>query len=306
MTQNSELVVIIILNLNKKEDTLKCLESVFKLDYFPYEVVVVDNGSIDGSVEVISDAFPEVHLIRSANNLGVSGGRNLGIDYANNNFQYKYLFFLDNDTLVEKGSLSELINAIRMDMDTGVVAPKSYRMTSSQVIASAGGIGINLYSGSIYDIGSGEFDKGQYDQPKFITSFAGSAFLVSRDVLTEIGWFDEIFNPYGWEDVDFSLRAREKGFKILYVPKALVYHKGGKVGRGEAIPEYERYKVRNFFYLMKRHTSLLQWICFVCFIPLKAIFVIIEGVCNGNYKVVSAQLRGVLDLVRNKMSYFQR
>src|ERR1700751_2384714 len=98
MAQDPELVVIIILNLNKKQDTLECLESVFRLDYSPYEVVVVDNGSTDGSADAISKVFSKVHLIRSANNLGVAGGRNLGIQYANNNFQYQYLFFLDNDT----------------------------------------------------------------------------------------------------------------------------------------------------------------------------------------------------------------
>ncbi len=305
MTQDPELVVIIILNLNKREDTLKCLESVSKLDYSHYEVVVVDNGSTDGSAEAILNAFPDVHLIRSANNLGVSGGRNLGIEYANNNFQYMYLFFLDNDTLVDKESLGELIKATRKDKQIGIVTPKGYMMFPPHVITSAGGININLYAGSVYDIGSGEVDKGQYDQPKFVTSCAGFAFLVKKEVFSQIGWFNEIFNPYGWEDVDFSLRARKRGFKILYVPKALIYHKGGKVGRGGALPEYEKYKVRNFFILMKRHTNSLQWICFVCLIPLKAIFLIIEGVYHGNSKVVLAQFRGFLDLFSNKLSYFQ-
>ena len=297
-TEDSGLVVIIVRNLNKKEDTLKCLESVFKLDYFPYEVVVVDNGSTDGSAEAISKTFPEIHLIRSANNLGAAGGRNLGIEYANNNFQYKYLFFLDNDTLVEKESLTELVKAIRKDKQIGLVTPKSYRMSSPQVIASAGGIGINLYTGSVYDIGSGEVDKGQYNHPKFATS-CGGLVLVKKEVFSQIGWFDEIFNPYGWEDVDFSLRAGKRGFTILYVPEALIYHKGGKVGRGQ-LPEYERYKVRNLFILMKRHTNLLQWICFVCLLPLKSIFLLIRELYHGNTKVVLAQFSGFSDLFRKK------
>jgi GT2 family glycosyltransferase len=301
MTQNSELVVIIILNLNKKEDILKCLESVFKFDYSPYEVVVIDNGSTDGSVEAISKTFPEIHLIRNASNLGVVGGRNQGIEYANNNFQYKYLFFLDNDTSVEKESLSELVNAVRSDKQIGLVTPKSYMMSSSQVIASAGGMGINLYTGFIYDIGSGEVDKEQYDQPKFVTSCAGLV-LVKKEIFSRIGWFDEIFNPYGWEDVDFSLRARKKGYKILYVPKAVIYHKGGKLGRGKALPEYEKYKARNLFILMKRHTNLLQWICFICLIPLKSIFLLIGELYHGNVRVIVAQFRGFFELFRKKRS----
>lgn len=297
--EDSELVVIIILNLNKKEDILECLEGVFKLGYSPYEVVVVDNGSTDGSVEAISKAFPEVHLVRSANNLGVAGGRNLGIKYANDNFQYKYLFFLDNDTLVEKESLSELIRGIQKDKQVGLVTPKSYRMSLPQVIASAGGIGINFYTGSVYDIGSGEVDKGQYDQAKFVTS-SGGLVLVKKEVFYQVGWFDEIFNPYGWEDIDFSLRAGKGGFEILYVPEAVIYHKGGKGGRERVLPEYEKYKVRNFFILMKRHTNLLQWICFVCLIPLKCIFLLIGELSRGNARVILAQFSGFFDLFKKK------
>jgi hypothetical protein len=294
MAQDSKLVVIIILNLNKKEDILKCLESVFKLDYSPYEVVVVDNASADGSVEAISIAFPEVHLVRSIKNLGAGGGRNLGVRYANDNFNYKYIFFLDNDTQVEVSSLTKLAEALEKDKQAGFAFPKSYRAFPSNVIMSIG-INVNLYTGSIFDIGAGEVDQGQYDRPRYVPACGGFGLLVRREVFSQVGWFDEIFNPYGWEEVDLSLRARKRGFKILYVPEALIYHKGGKLGRGGSLPEYERYKVRNLFILMRRHTTLLQWICFVLFIPLKAFSLSIARLSQGDLRVVLAQFRGFID-----------
>src|ERR1700752_218266 len=231
MTQNHELVIIIILNFNKKEDTLKCLESVFRLDYYPYKTVVVDNGSTDGSVEAISKTFPEVHLIRSNNNLGASGGRNLGIQYANKSFNYKYLFFLDNDTLVEDSSLPKLTEALKNDKEAGFAFPKAYRAPLSNIIMSVG-IYVNLYTGSIYDMGAGETDQGQYNLPRYVHACGAFGFLAKKEVFSQIGCFDEIFNPYSWEDVDLSLRAGKRGFKILYVPEALIYHKGGKLVRG--------------------------------------------------------------------------
>lgn len=294
MAQDPELVVIIILNLNKKEDTLKCLGSVFKLDYSPYEVIVVDNGSMDGSADAISKAFSEVHLIRSTKNLGAPGGRNLGIRYANENFNYKYMLFLDNDTLVVDTSLSKLTEALKKNEQAGFALPKAYREFLSNIIMSVG-IHVNLYSGSVYDIGAGEIDQGQYDLPRYVAACGAFGFLAKKEVISRLGCFDEIFNPYAWEDVDLSLRAGKRGVKILYVPEALIYHKGGKLVRGP-LAEYEKHKVKNFFTLMKRHTNLLQWISFICLIPLRAIFLIIKEIFHGNSKIVLAQFRGFLKL----------
>ena len=89
----NDVVAIIVLNYNKKKDILECLDSIFNLDYNEFEVIVVDNGSSDGSAEEIKTKYPNVHLIESKKNLGASGGRNLGIKYATENFDYKFLFF---------------------------------------------------------------------------------------------------------------------------------------------------------------------------------------------------------------------
>ncbi len=293
MIRRSKLVVIIILNVNKKDEVLECLESVYQLDYPNYEVVVVDNGSTDGSIDAISNTFPHAHLIRHAYNAGVAGGRNLGVNYANRNFSYDYLYFLDNDTRVDKESLSQLTRMIGKDGQIGIGTPKSYRTSQPGIIASAGGINVNLYTGSMRDIGAGEVDRAQYERPKLVNSCAGFAFLVKKEVLLRVGSFDNDFNPYGWEDVDFCLRARKSGFKILYVPKALVFHKGGRFGRGQALPEYERHKVTNFFKLMKRHTNPVQKMCFWCSTPLRALFFLTKGLCSGDGKIVLAQCRGL-------------
>jgi GT2 family glycosyltransferase len=294
MTQDAELVTVVILNLNKKDDTLKCLDSVFKSDYHPIEVVLVDNGSTDGSVEAVSKAFSEVDLVKSSTNLGASGGRNLGIEYANEKFDYSYILFLDNDSIVEDTTLKKLVESLKGDRNAGVAYPKAYGTLHFSKIMSVG-INVSLYTGSIYDIGAGEIDQGQYNQPGYAPACGGFAFLCKREVLSQIGWFDEVFNPYGWEEVDFSLRVRKGGFKILYVPKAVVCHKGGRVGRGCRLPEYEKYKFRNFLILMTKHANLLQWICFVCLVPLKAISLVIDGVYRGDTKVLLAQFRGFLE-----------
>ncbi|HSR16677.1 MAG TPA: glycosyltransferase, partial [Ignavibacteriaceae bacterium] len=95
------LIAIVVLNFNKRNDILDCLKSIFNLEYPEIEVIVVDNGSTDGSSEAIKSEYPDVHLVESKKNLGVAGGRNIGIKYADQNFNYKYLLFLDDDIVIE-------------------------------------------------------------------------------------------------------------------------------------------------------------------------------------------------------------
>jgi GT2 family glycosyltransferase len=293
MTHVAELVVITVLNLNKQAETLRCLESVFRLDYAPYEVVLIDNGSTDGSLETIKQAFPQVHSVRSETNLGVAGGRNLGVEYATRHFPYAYLFFLDNDTWVDPASLRAMVRAMEPDPRIGLVAPKGYRPTSPPLFASAGGHHINWYTGSIRTVGAGELDRGQYDDWRPPTCSGGMA-LIRRSVVEEIGGFDNVFNPYGWEDVDFSLRARQAGFEIRLAPTAIVYHTGGKTGRGRALPEYERSKMRGYFILIRRHANRWQWACFLCLFPLRAIRRAIREIGRGHGDIVLAHVRGTL------------
>ena len=296
-----EPVAIIVLNYNKKKDILDCLESIFKMDYKEFEVIVVDNGSSDSSVNDIRARYPDIHIIESKKNLGVAGGRNLGIDFANANLKYKFLLFLDDDIIIEKSALSELINPFNTNEKIGIVTPKCYLTKIPGAIGYAGGMSVNLFTGRIADIGHGEMDKGQYDEPGFIQSCAGLC-LVKRELINEIGIFDENFNPYGWEDVDLSLRAGKNGFRIFYNPKAVIYHKGGKIGRGKAVEMYEFSKSKNYFYLIKKHANVLQLITISLSFPFRILPLIFKELVNSDIKTISAQIRGVISLFKNQTS----
>jgi len=296
MNKNN-LVAIIVLNHNKKKDILECLGSIFQMDYKEFEVIVVDNGSKDESTEAIKNEFPDIYLIESKINLGVAGGRNLGIKKAKEKFNFKFILFLDNDVVVEKYALSEMVKSFDVDKNIGIVTPKCYLMNVPGVIGYAGGMSVNLFTGKIINIGNGEKDEGQFDKPKFISSCGGLC-LISNELINKVGIFDEKFNPYGWEDVDLSLRARQKGFKIFYNHNAIIYHKGGKRGRGKAINEYEFSKSKNYFYLLKKHGNVFQLLIFSAILPIRLFIILTKELFRGEFKTISAQLRGILSLFK--------
>lgn len=296
MNKNN-LVVIIVLNHNKKNDILQCLDSIFKMDYSEFEVIVVDNGSKDGSVEEIKTKYPSGHLVESKTNLGAAGGRNLGMQYVNEKFDFQYILFLDNDSIVEKNALSEMINSFNSKEEIGIVTPKCYMMSKTNTFGYAGGMAVNLFTGKIEDIGSGKKDEGQYDKPMFVDA-CGGLFLASKNLISRVGMFDDKFNPYGWEDVDYSIRAREKGYNIVYNPKAIVHHKGGKITRTTSATEYEYSKVKNYFYLLKKHANIFQFITLGLFLPLRILKIMVQEILQGKVNVLFYQFKGFFSLFK--------
>jgi GT2 family glycosyltransferase len=266
----SELLVVVVLSFNKRDHVLRCLHSVRRLEYQPREVIVVDNGSSDGSPQAIELAHPEVHLLRSPVNLGAAGGRNLGLAWARDRFPYSYLLFLDDDSTVDPRLAGELVAAMRSDPKIGLATPKAYRSEARDTFASAGGMRVRLGRGSIKDIGAGVSDVGQFDRSRPVDSCVGFAVLARREALEQCGGFDERYNPYGWEEVDLSLRIREAGYIIQYVPSAVCWHAGGTPGRGHRVARYERAKISNYARLMWRHATPWDWLGFAAVLPLQS------------------------------------
>jgi len=265
-----ELLVVVVLSYNKRDQTLRCLESVRRLRYRPLEVLVVDNASSDGSPEAVAAEYPDVHLLRSPVNRGAAGGRNLGADHAKDRFEPAYLLFLDDDAVVDERLAGELVAVMRKDPRVGLATPKAYRFGSRDVIASAGGMRVRLGRGLITDIGAGARDVGQFERGGVVESCVGFTVLARSEALERCHGFDESYNPYGWEEVDLSLRIREAGYTIEYAPGAICWHAGGTPGRGRRLVRYERGKMVNYLRLMRHHATGREWLTFLAVLPLRA------------------------------------
>jgi GT2 family glycosyltransferase len=278
-------VFVIILNWNGWKDTIECLKTVKQLSVVSYQlsVVVVDNGSTDGSAEEIKSfallgkdhlrgGFQgkvqnfNLRLIENRSNFGFAEGNNVGIRYALEK-DADYIMLLNNDTLVEKNLLNELIKVMERDKKIGVVGPKIYfapgfefhkekykSQERGRVIWYAGGI-IDWQNILASHWGVDEVDKGQHDTMKETDYVSGCAMMVKKEVFKKIGLFNPIYFLY-WEDLDFCVRAKREGFKLLFVPKAVLWHKNAQLagGAGSSLQGY--YITRNRLLFAQKYASL--------------------------------------------------
>lgn len=221
-----ELVSIVIPNWNGKKFLAGCLKSLIGQTYSPIEIVIVDNGSSDGSVEYLEASYPQIKLIRFNTNTGFSVAVNKGIKESCG----KYVALVNNDTVADSRWIEELVLAIRRSPEIGSCGCKMLAYDNHQLLDGAGD---GYRRGGLPGrIGHREIDSGQFDQPRYILGACGGAALYKRSLFEDIGYFDEDYFAY-LEDVDLGLRAQSAGYKCLYVPSAVIYHLGcGTTGSG--------------------------------------------------------------------------
>ena len=266
-------VFIIILNWNNWPDVLECLESLKDNDYPNYQVVIVDNGS-DQKPQVLNQ---DIKIIYNEKNLGFSGGNNVGIKYALEN-NADYVLLLNDDTIVSQDFLSKLVEVAENNNKIGIIGPKIYFYNNDVILSqqakdlneidssalpqndreskgklwSAGGK-INWLYNKGEMIGYDEEDKGQYDLPKvqeteFLT---GCCVLVKKQAIEKIGLMPEEYFLY-YEDTDWSLKARENGFKCVFVPDAKIWHKGSQSSISGS-SSYIYYHIRNGLIIAQKY-----------------------------------------------------
>lgn len=329
-------VVIIILNWKGWEDTIECLESVYQIKYPNFKVIVVDNNSQDNSLEKIRDCCsgklkveseffeyntenkplkveeygedenpseinnPDLILIKNKDNYGFPGGNNVGIRFALQNLDPDYILLLNNDTIVDRSFLKELVYFGESDRDVGILGPKIYYYDDPDVIWSAGcKISWKLARG--IQIGSGEVDKGQYNDKREVEYVSGSAFLIKTEVIEKIGLMDENYFLY-FEESDWTLKANKVGYKSLYVPEAKVWHKVSKSGGGISNPIGLYYITRNRWIFMKKWAKRSDYWIFVVYQVLAGFIIPISlSVYYQDHKLISSYYHGLEDGYRSKV-----
>lgn len=273
---------IIILNWNQYEDTSECLNSLGN----NYKIMLVDNGSIDGSADKLKAQYPHIELIKNKTNLGFAAGNNVAIKKAlqdGNN----YILLLNNDTKVEPDFLEWLVKAMKRSEDIGIVSPKIMCFDKPQKVWFSGGYYLPILKKPTH-----AFDKqGEIDWA------SGCCMLVRKEVFNKIGLLDEdYFNNY--EDVDFCYRAKKAGFNIKLVPESIIYHKFAASMGGKFSPFYTYYRTRNNLLFFKKTK---QWLPLVLNFLTFPVYSIISSIKNGQIEGVKTTLLAVFDFLRGKV-----
>lgn len=242
------LVSIITINYNGASVTCELLESLKKVTYPNFEVIVVDNASKE-KPDLIEQKHPWANLLRLSQNLGFAGGNNEGFRVARGD----YFLLLNNDTEVDPGFLEPLVEKMKAEPQAGVVSSKLIYYHSDGIIQYAGSSLINPYTGRSYFIGQKEKDQGQYNIACQTPYGHGASMLVSRKAIEKVGLMADLYFLY-YEELDFCERIRKAGFSIWYVGDSVVYHKESmSVGRESPLKTY--YMTRNRLLFMRRNVK---------------------------------------------------
>jgi len=312
-------ISIIILNWNGWEDTLECLESINRINYPNYDILVVDNGSEDESISKIheyaeglslynhdhreltlfeyikydddldDDYFKlnsnqRLVLIKNDNNIGFSAGNNIGIKFSLKNLKSEYVLLLNNDTVVQENFLDELVDFAEKEPEIGIVGPGVYFYDKPEELAYIGH-NINLCNARISD------PPALNTEPKQLDYVVGCGLLIKRVVIEKVGLLDTDYFLY-YEDADWCLRAKKIGYKVFYVPRSKIYHKISCKKR--SVTSYY-YGNRNSFLIVKKNRDF-KGICYLKMFINKmmlSLYLIVTGSRKEGFAVIKAVYDGI-------------
>jgi GT2 family glycosyltransferase len=255
-------VSVIIPHYNGEEILKDCLASLYQSTRIPLEVILVDNGSSDNSVQMVRENFPEVKIFQQEKNLGFAGGCNAGIEKATAN----YVLILNNDTTHRENWIEYLLETLQSDAQIAAVQPKliSWQNREYYDYSGANGGEMDIFG---FPFARGRFfhhiekDEKQYDQlDREIVWASGTAFLARRDALIEAGMFDNTFFAH-MEEIDLDWRLRLMGYKIMVEPRAEIYHRSGfTLGAESPFKKYLNHRNSLFMLMANYKISTLLYV----------------------------------------------
>ena len=335
-------ISIIILNWNGWQDTIECLESLYRITYPNYDAIVVDNGSEDESTEKIKEycegkikveskffeysgdnkpikaieytreeagaeggkeeeigdlpSNRKLIIIKNEKNYGFAEGNNIGMRYALTalNLNPKYILLLNNDTVVDKEFLDELVKVAGSDQHIGILGPKTYYYSQPNRIQLTWNK-IDFYRGTVFLAGAGDIDRGQHNKIRETDYVPGSCLLIKQETIERIGLLDASYYSY-WEETDYCMRAKRAVFRLVYCPSAKVWHKiSQSASKVAGFSTY--YMTRNRFQFMKKYATRRQYLLFLLYF-FGFEFWFTSGIYIIYHKDISAFIsffRGVMD-----------
>lgn len=239
------LVSIIIINWNGGSILKDCLESLNKLDYKNFEILLIDNASTDGSVDDLKYSNLKIKVIKNSENVGFAPANNQGIKLAKG----KYVLLLNNDTKVKKDLLDVLVSKMETDESIGAVQPKIFLMDKEGYLDNAGSFITKI--GFLHHWGFNKADSKEFDNEKEIFSAKGACMLIRKSVIDNVGLFDKDYVSY-FEESDFCHRIWLSGKKVIYYPKTYIYHKLGFTIKRQNVLKL------NYHYYKNRICSLIK------------------------------------------------
>ena len=247
-------VALVILSWNGRRELAESLPSLAMVDYPKLSTIVVDNGSSDGTVEWLAAEFPDVEVVALEQNQGFSGGMNAGARRALE-LGAEHLLFLNNDIEVDPAFVTGLVEEAARRPDAGALCPKIYLMDPPDRIWY---FGARLDPSKGYNgahVGFNQVDDGRFSEVSETGRACGAAMLVPQAVLDDVGLFDDELFLYA-DDTDWSLRARNAGYRLYVVPDSRIWHKVSASTEGEGSPMTLYYSTRNTLHVLERHAPL--------------------------------------------------